>query len=187
LVSAGSTRFQLGIFDLRGLVPVAYALFALSVGIAAGTLIKRTIPAMFVSLGVFAAVRVLVELWIRPLFGKALTVTYPMFAPSPRMNLGDWVVSTKTIDGAGHVLAKGAGFNLGMIASLCPGVVPQDGSLPDKLALNHCIQRAGIRIQDTYQPGSRYMAFQTYEALIFLVLAAALIAGSIYVIRRRSG
>jgi hypothetical protein len=186
LVASGSGRFSYGIFDLRGMVPVAYALFALSVGIAAGTLIKRTIPAMFASLGVYAAVRAAVELWIRPLFAKPLTVTYPMFAPSPRLNMGDWIVSTKTIDRAGHVLANGASFNLGMIGSRCPGVVPKDGSLPDKLALQSCIQRIGLRIQDTYQPGSRYLRFQTYESIIFFALAAALIGGSIYLIRRRS-
>jgi ABC-type transport system involved in multi-copper enzyme maturation permease subunit len=187
LVSADNTRFSLGIFDLRGFVPIAYALFALAVGVAAGTLIKRTIPAMFASLGVYAAVRVIVELWIRPLFAKTLIVTYPLSGPSPRMNMGDWIVSTKTIDGAGHVLANGADLSLGLINSICPGVVPKDGSLPDKLAFKQCIQHAGLRIQDTYQPGSRYMAFQTYEALLFLVFAAALIAGSIYLIRRRSG
>src|SRR5262249_39924083 len=38
-------RFANG-FDLEGAVPVAYALFALALGMAAGVLVRRTVPAM---------------------------------------------------------------------------------------------------------------------------------------------
>ena len=44
-VAASDNRFPPGVFDLRGIVPIAYALFALATGVAAGTLIRRTVPA----------------------------------------------------------------------------------------------------------------------------------------------
>ncbi|HTG46831.1 MAG TPA: transporter [Actinomycetota bacterium] len=187
LVTAGDARFQLGIFDLRGIVPVAYATFALAVGVFAGVLIRRTVPAMVASILAYAAVRAAVEFWLRPHFARPLTIAYPIFAASPRARLGDWVVSQVTLDGSGHVLSHGASFDLAMVGSRCPGVIPKDGSLPDKRALQACIERIGLRVQDTYQPGTRFMTFQVIEFTIFLALAAALIAASLYVLRRRSG
>jgi hypothetical protein len=73
-----------------------------------------------------------------------------------------------------------------MIGSRCPGVIPTDGSLPDKLALQSCITLIGLRIQDTYQPGSRYWTFQGIETAIFVALAAALMWLSIYWVRNRA-
>ncbi len=70
-VASSDNRFSFGVFDLRGIVPVAYALFALAVGVAAGTLIRRTVPAMAATVGVYAAVRLVVELWVRPHLASA--------------------------------------------------------------------------------------------------------------------
>ena len=49
--------FQANRFDIKGIVPVGYALFAVALGIAAGTLLRRTLPALAVTLAVFIAVR----------------------------------------------------------------------------------------------------------------------------------
>ena len=45
------TDFQPGQFDIMGIVPVAYALFAVALGIGAGALLRRTLPALAVTLG----------------------------------------------------------------------------------------------------------------------------------------
>jgi len=45
LVGAGLDRFTPGIFDLRGIVPVFYAAFAFALGVAVGTVIRRTVAA----------------------------------------------------------------------------------------------------------------------------------------------
>jgi ABC-type transport system involved in multi-copper enzyme maturation permease subunit len=46
-------NFQPSQFDIQGIVPVGYALFAVALGIAAGTLLRRTLPALAVTIGVF--------------------------------------------------------------------------------------------------------------------------------------
>ena len=69
-------QFKPGRFDIMGLVPVAYALFAMALGIAAGTLLRRTLPAMAVTLAGFIAVRAVIALWLRPHYMSAVTVTY---------------------------------------------------------------------------------------------------------------
>ena len=68
--------FNPGRFDIMGIVPVAYALFAMALGIAAGTLLRRTLPAMAVTLAGFIAVRAVIALWLRPHYMSAITVIY---------------------------------------------------------------------------------------------------------------
>jgi hypothetical protein len=48
-----------------------------------------------------------------------------------------------------------------------------------------CMQASGFRGFVTYQPASRWWAFQGIETGIFLALAAALIAAALVVVRRR--
>jgi hypothetical protein len=47
------------------------------------------------------------------------------------------------------------------------------------------MQSAGFRQFVSYQPADRYWIFQGIEAGIFVALAAALLAVTFYVIRRR--
>src|SRR3984893_13257956 len=58
--------FDPGRFDIMGLVPVAYSLFAVALGVAAGALLRRVLPAIAVTLAGFIAVRALVALLLRP-------------------------------------------------------------------------------------------------------------------------
>ena len=54
------------VFDQRGVVPIGYAAFAFVLGVAAGLLARRTLPAMAATLVAFVSVRVLVTFWVRP-------------------------------------------------------------------------------------------------------------------------
>jgi hypothetical protein len=67
-------QFKPGRFDIMGLVPVGYALFAMALGIAAGALLRRTLPTLAVTLGGFIAVRAAIALWLRPHYMSAVTV-----------------------------------------------------------------------------------------------------------------
>jgi hypothetical protein len=48
-----------------------------------------------------------------------------------------------------------------------------------------CLAHLGYRSFVTYQPGYRFWPFQFIETGIFVALAAALIAGTFYLVRRR--
>jgi ABC-type transport system involved in multi-copper enzyme maturation permease subunit len=61
-------RFDPAAFGTHGFVAAGYALFAFALGATAGLLIRRTIPAMVVTLVGFVVVRVLVTFGIRPHF-----------------------------------------------------------------------------------------------------------------------
>src|SRR3954454_1073264 len=57
---------QYAVFDRRSIVPIGYALFAFAVGALAGAVVRRTVPAMAVTIAVFVFTRVGVGLWVRP-------------------------------------------------------------------------------------------------------------------------
>ncbi len=76
-------------------------------------------------------------------------------------------------------------------ACLPAGCLTTAQSLPSKSggsplnAVFSCLQAHGWRGFATYQPASRYWPFQGIETGIFVLLAAALIAVTFVIIRRR--
>jgi len=81
---------------------------------------------------------------------------------------GAWIVSNKTITPAGKV------FVLPDVAACNTGTQQQCNGF---LATQH------LRRQITYQPASRFWAFQAYETAIFMVLALALAGFCVWRIR----
>ncbi|HVT42668.1 MAG TPA: hypothetical protein VHD39_06760, partial [Acidimicrobiales bacterium] len=53
-------------FDIQGIVPVAYALFAVALGIAVGAVVRRVLPTLAITLGIFVALRVAIGVYLRP-------------------------------------------------------------------------------------------------------------------------
>ena len=81
-------------FEVMGPVSVAYAVFALALGLAAGTVIQRTVPAMAATLFVFVGARAGVHLW-RPWFEPPLTQQLP--APAAILR-GALQIASRTLD-----------------------------------------------------------------------------------------
>ena len=73
-------QFDPGRFDLIGIVPVGYSLFAVALGVAAGALLRRVLPALAVTLAGFIAVRVVIALWLRSHYMGAVTVIYSVLS-----------------------------------------------------------------------------------------------------------
>jgi hypothetical protein len=184
LVAVSDDRFGFGVFDLRGIVPIAYAVFALALGTAVGALLRKTLPAMAVTLGAFIAVRAVVELLLRPRYLPAQTVSYPFLSGGPRVGLGDWVISSRVFDPTGQFISSNGRISVdpSALAHACPGI---SGPIPGKDEVGACLTRLGVKIVDTYQPGSRYWLFQGIESAIFLLLAAGLVVLAMWLIRRR--
>lgn len=165
-------------YDFEGIVPVTYAVFALALGIAAGVLIRRTIPAMVVAAAGFLAIRLPMEFLLRPRFLPPLTRTQDILAtiaPTTRDPLqGAWTINSGWADAAGHPLADATVFQT------CN---PQ--ALNSKIDLIHCIHNQGWLAFTTYQPANRFWPFQGIEAGIIVTLAVALLALAIWRLRTR--
>ncbi len=190
VAAAGNDRFMPGVFDLLGVVPLAYGVFAFGLGVAAGAIIGRTVPAMGATLLTFAGARVLVEFVFRPNYEQALTVSSQLAGgatTTKSMMPGTWQMSAETVDRAGHLVGSGMGIDFNKVIGDCPNLAgPGGGGLPNPSNIDACIRQAGIHVIATYQPADRYWLFQGIEAAVFLVLAAGLVAATFWWIRRRA-
>lgn len=190
VAAAGDDRFMPGIFDLLGAAPIAYGVFAFGLGVAAGAIIGRTVPAMAATLVGFAGVRVLVEFVARPHYQPALTESYRLSADATTTKSpmpGAWQMSAETVDSAGNLVGTGQGIDFNRVIGDCPGLGgPGGGALPNPSNIDACIRQAGIHVIATYQPADRYWPFQAIEAGLFVLLALALIAATFWWVRRRS-
>jgi len=185
-------QFQPGHFDIQGIVPIGYAVFATALGVAAGAVLRRTLVAIAVTIGGFTAVRLLISLVVRPHYLAAVTAYYkPMAGYSPPGSA--WVVSEGVIDKHGHVYVGDAaalvnGVPVTAVPASCRSLLYAG---PGTLTRTHlqqavsCMQAGGFRGFTTYQPASHYWPFQGIETGIFLALAAGLLAVTFAVVRNR--
>jgi hypothetical protein len=109
-----------GMFGVRGVTPIGYAAFAFALGVTAGVIIRRTIPAMAVTIVVFTGIRFAFTIWVRPYLIAPLRVTSALVmpigsgpAPTPGGGVvkpGDLVVSNQVINAAGRVIGQNGGI-----------------------------------------------------------------------------
>ena len=177
--------FQVNRFDITDIVPAGYAIFAMALGICAGTLLRRTVPALAVTLAGFAGLRVLTALWLRPHYMTPVTVYYKLTAPFTPT--GSYLEVSQGILGPnGQPPAAQTASSFGFNGVQVPAVCQQSmSSNPNPQAVLPCLAAHGYRGYVTYQPASRFWAFQGIETGIFVVLAAALLAVTFWVLKRR--
>ncbi|HTU72122.1 MAG TPA: hypothetical protein VMG38_01255 [Trebonia sp.] len=157
-------RFDTGIFDIQGIMPVAYSVFAVALGIAMGTAFRRVLPAMATTLAVFTGVRFLITEFARPHYLTPASALVPIGGDNGPS--GSWVLSNVTVGPGGQ---RYGNFTFQDEPAACRSLPPG----PKEPA---CLAAHGFHVLITYQPAGRFWAFQGIEAAIFLVLAAALIA-----------
>ncbi|MEO3808525.1 ABC transporter permease [Sphaerisporangium sp. B11E5] len=175
-------------FAARGIVPVGYAAFAVLLGVAAGMLLRRTVPAMVLTLGVFAAVQVAMPLLVRPHLVPPVRATVeitrgsleslgapaggsPIRVSTRAPDPSAWLLSSQTVDPAGR--AVGA-----IPLSLKSGPCRSRGDVTPCLAE---IKRLGYRQHMVYQPATHYWPMQAIETGVHLGLAAGL---AVFCLRR---
>jgi hypothetical protein len=175
------------VFTQRDITPIGYAAFAFALGVTAGMLIRRTVPAMAITLAVFAAAQVVMRLWIRPYLITPVHTTSPLNIAAlqetgvtgngrlqviePANIPGAWVYSSQIVTPAGHQASSEPA------TQACTTNIGQ--------ACDAYIATLHLRQPVTYQPASRYWAFQWYETAIFLGLAVILAGVCFWQIRRR--
>ena len=174
-------RFQYDAFDLEGLVPVAYALFAFGVATAAGAILRRSLPAFGVAFGAFLAARMSVALLARPAYATPLTTMEPVPVGGSTTRAGHWPVPSFadwTID-RGYADATGRRLSWTEYDEL-EGAADRAGA-----NLNQFLHARGIQQFGVYQPADRFWTFQLIEAALFVAVAAVLIGVVVWRVRRR--
>ncbi|NUT99552.1 MAG: ABC transporter permease subunit [Saccharothrix sp.] len=180
-------RIMPEVFAARGIVPVGYAAFALLLGVAIGMVVRRTVPAMALTLVLFAAVQVLVPVLVRPHLLPATEESVVITAQNVRQIGGDengvidfmtiaqpagaWVLTNETVDAAGNAVRPLPGS----VQDCVPK--PGAGAFPERGSITSCMARLtdlGYRQHLVYQPGSRFWPLQWLELGLFLALSALL-------------
>lgn len=208
----GSNQYAL--FDRRDIVPIGYALFAFAAGAFIGAVVRRVLPAMATTLGVYVFARIATSLWIRPHLLAPLHKTQSLIdaggfgfissngSPLRLVAKGSvghnsWTLSSQILTSNGHKAT--AGQLAAFLHQYCPGIgLPPSGPPPgsraiakggDASAFEACRQQAShtYRLLVTYQPAGRYWTFQWLELGIFVALAVLAGAGCYWWVVRRAG
>ncbi len=208
-----SAMNQFATFDQRGIAPAGYAAFAFTLGVLAGALIRRTLPAMAVTLAVFVAVRVTEFSWLRPRllhpvllnlalnprstgYGQAGTLSVlfgsPTLMPNPPDLPNAWITSLTIVN------ARGEGLTTGELNRACPGIGQGRGGggggglgptrAPQAVVnrMQECVAKIGTTYHEAvaYQPAGHYWPLQWYELAIFVGAALVLAGACLWRIRR---
>jgi hypothetical protein len=163
-----------------GITPAGYAAFGFALGVTAGLFIRRTLPAMAVTLAVYTAVIIAFPVWVRPHLIPPVQATIA-FVPPPGLNMGmtggsnpalllqtaqppsmpgAWVLSSQVVTQDGRRVYS-------VPARACAG----SQAAPSSQACAAYIESLHLRQTVTYQPASRYWAFEWIETAIYLTLA----------------
>ncbi len=205
---------QFATFDQRGIAPIGYTAFAFTLGVLAGALIRRTLPAMFVTLAVFIAARLAEFSWLRPRllrpvllnlalnpgstgYGQQGTLSVlfssPTLMPNPPNLPNTWITSLGIVD------ARGQALTTQVLNSACPGIGQGRGGggggglgghskAPQAVVnrLQDCVAKIGTTYHEAlaYQPASHYWPLQWYELAIFVSAAVILANVCLWRIRR---
>jgi hypothetical protein len=177
--------FQINRFDITEIAPVGYAVFAMALGICAGLVLRRTLPALAVTLAGFALVRAPIALWLRLHYMTPVTVYYKLTAPFTPV--GSYLTVSQGVVGANGkppVPNTGPiGIDGAPLPAACQHLMgPTKGNFQAALT---CMTAHGDRGYLSYQPASRFWAFQGIETGIFVALAAALLGVTFWVLKRR--
>lgn len=176
-------RFSSQVFDSRGVAPMAYAAFAFVVGVVVGMLIRRTVPAMAVTLLVFAAVQVLTPNFVRP------NLMSPAHTTGPTLNAE--ALDAMVVDNGGHVIMPVSIPGSWIVTNQTIGADGKVYLLPDdphcgggKQACVDWLATQNLRQYVTYQPANRYWTFQWTETALFAGASVALGGWCVWWIKR---
>ena len=162
-------------------------------------MLRRTLPAIAIVIGGFIGMRLWISQDLRMHFMTPVTTFYGV-AANFNPTAGSAILNGGLVDKAGQVVTGSSGNVMTVmidgvpstsLPAACRQLIPASANGPNGPsgatlnAVYGCLQKAGYRQFLSYQPISRWWAFQGIETGIYLAVAAALIAITFYAVRRR--
>jgi hypothetical protein len=178
--------FDSGLFDLRGLAFAAWTLAAFAIGALAGIVIRRVVPAILAALAAYAGIAFATGAFLREHYLTPL-VTRNLNVPASA-----WITSQRWTKGGTFAFSGPLPPN-NLLLRLCPPSVMspafqsgKQAGQPKVLTLAQCVAQHGYTQWTSYQPASRFWAFQWIEGGWLLALSVLLIAATVWLVRRRA-
>jgi hypothetical protein len=190
------------LFASRGIAPIGYAAVAFALGVLAGAIVRRTVPAMAVTLAAYVVLQVVMPTMVRPHLVPPVESTSAIApgsihgimgrgpeGPIERLDVGSaqpgaWVLANETVDADGKAVHSFGDWVLQCLGK--PRTDPSDANTPEELACYARLADEGLRQHLSSQPAGRYWALQWRETGLLLGGAALLVGGCFWRIRRLS-
>jgi ABC-type transport system involved in multi-copper enzyme maturation permease subunit len=175
---AASSPFAPGLFDLRGVTFAAWTLAAFAIGVLAGALIRRVVPAIVATLVVytglvFAVGGLLRQHYVAPLVTSKLDIPDTAWVLSQQ-----WFVTT-----SGRPASQS---KINQLLQHAPGQLFGKGGIPKSVTVWQYLAHHGYTQLTTYQPASRFWPFQWIEGGWLLGLSVLCIGVTVWLVRRRA-
>jgi hypothetical protein len=169
------------LFSLREVTFPAWTVAAFAIGALAGMLIRRVVPAVVATLAAytglaFASAGLLREHYLTPL------VTTSVNPPGTAWIISQWWTRDGRFAFATNPPLSVLSKSCSALQSGKPG--PPGEGFAQQMA--RCLAQHGYTQWTSYQPASRFWPFQWIEGGWLLALSALLIAGTIWLVRRRA-
>jgi hypothetical protein len=183
---AHQNRMLPNVFAERGVVPIAYAVLAVVLGVTLGLVVRRTVPAMALTLLLVIAGQIAAPFVVWPHLTTPVTSVTALTSADDIKSLqihndtkvtaqgdtpsGAWVLHNDAITTSGAVFT-------GPPAPVCMG--PAVESCPAWLVSQH------LRFRVVYVPADRFWRLQWRETGVLLAVAGLLSLGCLWWVRRR--
>jgi hypothetical protein len=165
------------VFDLLGVAFAAWTLAAFAIGVLAGMLIRRAVPAIAASLAAYAGLAFATALWLREHYITPLVTHNPSLPGSARI-ISNWYTKD------GKLVSHSAIRNI--LQGYHPAPATRVGPNTSQTILSAVgyLTKHGYTHWISYQPGSRFWPFQWIEGGWLLALSVLLIAATVWLVRR---
>src|SRR5271167_3399940 len=173
------TSLAPSLFDLRGVAFGAWTLAAFAIGVLAGMLIRRVVPAIAATLVAYAGLAIATGAWFRAHYFSPV-VTRSLNVPS-----SVWIVSQDWTKG-GQAISQTVLYQV--LQGAPAQVAGKEGGGPNHHALvawQYLVQHGYTEVT-SYQPATRFWAFQWIEVGWLLGLSVLLIAVTLWLVHRRA-
>ena len=171
------------VFSLREVTFPAWTVATFAVGALAGMLIRRVVPAIVATLAVYAGLAVAAAAFLREHYLAPL-VSSDSNVPGTAWIIGQWW----TKDGR-FAFAGNPPDSLLNTCSFPQGPGGKGGGIGAPSSVNpfaQCLAPHGYAQWNSFQPVSRFWPFQWIEGGWLLLLAALLIAATVWLVHRRA-
>ena len=167
--------FSAGLFDLRGVTFAAWTLAAFAIGVTAGTLIRRVVPAIVATLAAYAGLAIVAGAFLRQHY------LAPLITTKLKVSGSAWIINQQWTTKSGHPVSSSV---LGQV--LAGTKFSAGDGVPQSLLAWQELARHGYRQVTTYQPAARFWLFQWIEGGWLLALSIVLIGATVWLVRRRA-
>jgi hypothetical protein len=170
--------FAQNAFELSPAVLFGYGLFAVALGLAAAVVVRRLIPTLALLAVGFIGTRIVTTFVLRERYRAPIEETIPATGDAgPFTAFADrWILDETWLSRSGERLSWE------YVYRICEPLTADQNT---ESFYNQCLADNGLQYFRSYQPTDRVGQFQMIEAVLFLGLAAGLLAFTYWWLTRR--